>query len=388
MPTGAALRLAGASCDTCPARGAKCVTPEPPPAGGRAQLAVVGEFPRGAEFESGKPLSGSGGRMLTRGLATIGLRRHDVHFTNAILCKPPFDAKGLASAAKHCAERLRSELAASGAPAVVPLGPIGLKSVLSSKAKPQILKWRGSVSTVQWGNPDTANAGSAAGIRRSHSFVLPTLDPGFVLRAPKWGPVLETDIARVGRVLEHGFVAPEDEPGRELIIAKTRADLAAALARLGPVVSGDVETVGLGPTETALVCLGFSDGRLTVVVPWSKASNGLEPFWLNPASVAAELSAMLATRVCVTHNGPAFDHIVFARYSIRIGAWEDTLLASHALAGHMHKNLAHVVTQHLDVPPWKQLEDRSASIERLWNYNARDCLYTILAWFALQKAMT
>jgi hypothetical protein len=200
--------------------------------------------------------------------------------------------------------------------------------------------------------------------------------------------VLETDIARVGRVLEHGFVAPEDEPGRELLIAKTREQLRAGLARLGPVVSGDVETVGLGPTATALVCLGFSDGRLTVVVPWSKASNGLEPFWLDPSGVAAELSAMLATRIMVSHNGPAFDHIVMARYGIRITAWDDTLLASHALAGHMPKNLAHVATQHLDVPPWKQLEDRGASIERLWVYNGRDCLYTILAWFEMRKAMT
>jgi hypothetical protein len=199
--------------------------------------------------------------------------------------------------------------------------------------------------------------------------------------------VLETDIARVGRVLEHGFTAPENEPGRELAICKTREQLTNALRRLGPVVSGDVETLGLGPTATPLVCCGFSDGRLTIVVPWSKASNGIDAFWREPAGVAAELSATLATRTVVTHNGPAFDHIVFARYGIILSAWEDTLLASHALAGHMPKNLAHVVTQHLDVPPWKQLEDRGASIERLWIYNGRDCLYTILAWFELKKAL-
>lgn len=383
MPTGAALRLAGASCDTCPARLGKCVPPEPPPAGGRAQLAVVGEFPRGAELESGKPLSSGGGRMLTRGLKTIGLNHHDIHWTSAILCKPPFDAKGLASAGKHCAERLRLELAASGAPAVVPLGPIGLKGILASKAKLQILKWRGSVSTVHLG--ERALSGALADGRGT--YVLPTLDPGFVLRAPKWGPVLETDIARVGRVLEHGFLAPEDWEGREIVIAKTRAALTSALARLGGCVSFDVETLGLGPTQTPLVCFGVSDGRLTVVIPWSKASNGLDSFWVDPAGVAAECSATLAPRITVTHNGPAFDHIVAARYGIHIGAWEDTLLASHALAGHMPKNLAHVVTQHLDVPPWKQLEDRGASIERLWIYNGRDCLYTILVWFELQKAL-
>lgn len=373
MSSGGVLRLAGAACDTCPARGGKCVPPEYAAFGATPKLAVVGEFPRGAELEHGIPLSGSGGRMLTRGLKTIGLSRHEVHFTNAILCKPPNDPKQLAAAAKACAPRLRAELAAVAPTAVVPLGPLALRATLDHPKKLQILKWRGSVSRAPWA---------------PEPWVLPTLDPGFVLRAPKWGPVLETDITRVGRILENGFAAPEDSEGRVVVVPKTRDSLTHALGSLGGVVSGDVETVGLGPTSTSLVCLGFSDGKTTVVVPWSRASNGLEAFWLDPAGVAAQISGALATRTVVTHNGPAFDHIVFARYGIHLGAWDDTLLATHALAGHMPKNLAHVVTQHLDVPPWKQLEDRGASIERLWNYNARDCLYTILAWHELLRDMT
>jgi uracil-DNA glycosylase family 4 len=386
MATGATLKLAGEACATCPARGGKCVPPEPAALGATPKLAVVGEFPRGAELEHGHPLAGGGGRMLARGLKTIGLSRHDVHWTNAILCKPPFDAKGLASAAKHCAERLRRELASSGATAVVPLGPLGLKGILQPKNKPQLLKWRGSISEVRW----PAGEGASGGVEglQHRAFVLSTLDPGFVLRAPKWGPVLELDVARIGRVLENGFTPPEDAPHRKLVVPKSREALTAALGSLGPIVSGDVETVGLGPTATALVCLGFSDGTTTVVVPWSKANNGLESWWHFPDSVAAELSSFLAARTMVSHNGPAFDHIVMRRYGINIGAWDDTLLASHALAGHMPKNLAHVATQHLDVPPWKQFEDRNATLDRLWTYNGRDCLYTILTWFEMRKHMS
>ena len=362
MASGASLKLAGSACATCPAREGRCVPPEHAPNG--ARLAVVGEAPSRAEILEGRPLSGAAGRMLARGLATLRLRRSDVHWTNAILCD--CNPRDWPKARKACAARLRAELAEAAPSIVIPIGALGLHSTLALAKKPQILKWRGSVSLLKLGG--------------ASMHVLPTIHPAFVMRAPKWGPVLEIDIARVGRVLEDGFRAPEDDPRRRFVVPKTIEALRDALASLGAVISFDVETVGLGPTRTALVCFGFSDGLTTIVVPWSRASNGLEAFWGFPDRAIAAVNDALATRVAVTHNGPAFDHIVAARYGIAIARWDDTLLAAHATEGHMPKNLAHVVTQGLDVPPWKQLEDRGVDIERLWYYNHRDCLYTILRW--------
>ena len=377
MSTGAQLRLAGAACDTCPARFGRCVPPEP--AAAAAKLAVVGEGPGRNELEQGRPFIGASGRMLARGLKTLGLSRADVHWTNAVLCDCKLEEQPKARVA--CAQRLRAELAACEAPVVMPVGALGLHSAMALPRKPQILKWRGSVSKLTYPTEPGAEAQSA--------YVLPTIHPAFVMRAPKWGPVLEIDVTRVGRVLRDGFTAPEDAPQRRLLIPRTRESLREALASLrGDEPSFDVETVGLGPSYTALVCYGLSDGLTTVVVPWSKASNGIEPFWRDGGREAVELTnAVLSRRRAVTHNGPAFDHIVAARYGIRIEAWEDTLLGAHALSGHMPKNLAHVVTLYLDVPPWKQLEDRGADIERLWIYNGRDCLYTALARKAQRKEL-
>jgi uracil-DNA glycosylase family 4 len=370
MASGAALHPAGDACASCPAREGRCLLPAP--ITGRVRLAVVGDSPMRRDLEDKAILSGASGRMLARGLRSIGLSRPEVHFTNAVLCACPDEHLSKARAA--CAMRLRQELEASGAEAVMPLGPLSLQSSLALPRKPQILKWRGSVSRAAF-SPERS------------AYVLPTLHPSFVHRAPKWAPILELDVARIGRVLENGFTAPEDSPGRKLWIPKTRESLREALASLARGdVSFDVETVGLGPTYTSLVCFGLSDGTLTVVVPWSKASNGIDPFWKDGGAEAAALtSAALATRVAVTHNGPAFDHIVAARYGIRIGLWGDTLLLAHAMAAHMPKNLAHVATLYLDVPPWKQLEDRGVDIERLHVYNGRDCLYTALAWEAAKK---
>jgi hypothetical protein len=269
------------------------------------------------------------------------------------------------------------------------VGPAGLQSALALPRKPQILKWRGSVSKAIWAPPaDSISPAIQLEEKPREAFILPTLHPAFVMRAPKWGPVLELDVSRIGRILENGFTAPEDAPTRRLVVPHTRDSLRHALNSLSSRdVSFDVETVGLGPAYTSLVCFGLSDGELTVVVPWSREANGLEPFWKDGGREAAELTSVaLESRLAVTHNGPAFDHIVAARYGIRIAAWGDTLLLAHAMAGHMPKNLAHVVTLYLDVPPWKQLEDRGVDIERLHVYNGRDCLYTALAWEASKTA--
>jgi uracil-DNA glycosylase len=376
-----AAKPAGAACATCPARLGKCVLPEPAPNG--ARLAVVGEAPGRNELEQGRPFIGASGRMLGRGLQSIGLRRADVHWTNAILCECKED--DMPAARKACAPRLRAELAAVGAPVIMPVGSYGLHSAMALTKKPAILKWRGSVSeaVIEGGNGVTASA-----------YVTPTIHPAFVMRAPKWGPVLEIDVARVGRLLAlhargERWVPPECAPGRRTVIARTEETLGTTLESLGKEVGNDVETVGLGPTETLLVCLALSDGTTTVVIPWSRGRDGREPWWSFPDRIARMLTGALRHRVSVTHNGPAFDHIVEdrygildleERYGIHIEEWDDTLLAAHVMTSHLPKNLAQVVTTYLDVPPWKQLEDRTADLERLWTYNARDTLYTILAW--------
>ncbi len=251
------------------------------------------------------------------------------------------------------------------------VGAWGTQSALGLSKKPKIQRWRGTVSPVELPGGHTTT-------------VLPTVHPAHVMRAPQWGPALEIDVARLGRVLREAWAGPpEEREGHHIVIARDRATLHAELAQLlpGAPIGFDVETVGLGPTQTALVCFALSDGARTIVVPWSRSRDGTSPWWNGCASkVADAVSDALSTRITITHNGPAFDHIVAARYGIRIAAWDDTMLAAHVLASHMPKDLGHVVTMRHDVGPWKELEDRTADLPRLWVYNARDTLYTLMAW--------
>jgi uncharacterized protein YprB with RNaseH-like and TPR domain len=219
--------------------------------------------------------------------------------------------------------------------------------------------------------------------------VLPIMHPWRATQLPKWLPILERDVARIGRVANEGFTPPEERKNHEIVYATTPERLAYGMAQLAKAdeVIADVETVGLGPTSTSLVCLGLGNLRASVVIPWSKGQNGEVPFWLNADAVARDVTRLLASRVTVTHNGPAFDHIVMARYGCHIGEkWDDTLLMTHALRGHMPKGLAFLVSLYCDSDPWKTV-DHAQCIEDLWRYNAQDLVRTSIVYQAIKREM-
>lgn len=362
-------KLPHAKCDGCPALGGKLL----PPIGKGRRLAIIGEAPTRNDCKAGRIFSGNADRQIGRVLRANGLGVGDIHFTNAVACECKL--KERQKAAKHCRPRLEAELAE--AEVIVALGNHATRNTVGWSKSTPIQRWRGSV----YEKPREGLQGQ---------LVLPLMTPYDVQQTPRWMPIWESDWARVARVAASGFTPIELQPGRRIAIAETEAALVAGLDRINwaDSVACDVETVGLGPTETDLVCLGLSDGKETLVVPWSRSTNGREDWWSNPGWVARAISERLAVTSMVTHNGPNFDHIVLRRYGFSWKAWDDTLLVSHVMASHLPKFLSHVVTASgLDVGPWKELEDRSAARERLWIYNGRDTCYTKLAFDRLKAGV-
>jgi len=344
----------------------------PEHASGGVKLTVVGEAPGKTEVNQGRPFVGPSGKMLERGLATIGLKRSDVQWTNAVLCD--CRENQLEEARSCCEQRLHDELAPmksaasralSGAP-VMTVGALALRSVLR-KPQAQILKYRGSV------------------IQEGGRTVLPTIHPAFVMREPAWGVVLERDVARVGRFMLGG----KPVPPVQFEVIRGLHGLGMTLGAMGRVVSFDVETLELGPTETPLICYALSDGERTAVVPWSTGRDGTGSFWGAHEKVASEVTSIcFRNRKVIMQNGEAFDAIVAKRYGIEIAEWGDTLLAYHVLESHLPKNLAHIATQFLDLRPWKMSEERHASLEALYEYNATDAWVTIKLWYELEKRLS
>ena len=105
-------RAHGSVCDNCPLRDRRPVGPEARPS---SRLVIVGESPGENEDREGRPFIGASGYLLNRSLTQLGLRREDVHVTNAILCrpKPKMAAEDWKTAVACCAPRLEKELGRS-----------------------------------------------------------------------------------------------------------------------------------------------------------------------------------------------------------------------------------------------------------------------------------
>lgn len=386
----------GARCDICPAKD-RVVVP-PTWANGKPRLVIVGEKPGRRELFVGRSFVGPSGKLLDRALRDAGIDRDACHVTNACLCVPKYEhEEALATAC--CAPRLAAEVAPLDAP-IVALGKEAARSVLGVKS---ILLARGFVWKAQEIDEKKLKAaakkaaddgdGSLAAINDLHlearrhyagKTVLPTLHPAFILRAPTWGPVLALDMRRAARVAEaHPHPIPLADDGYYSVVGDAKG-LEQALSSFGPTVATDVETDGVDPLKCKLLCVGISDGKRTVVAyPYRRAMGEV-------------IRNAFAERTVVTHNGPAFDHLVLQRYGITVNKWEDTLLAHHAFASHLPQRLDHVVSEYCDASPWKvkhgkrgAAEEKGASPwqlggEELCLYNNKDVRLTIKAWFAMQ----
>lgn len=361
---------AGAACAQCPLRSMACVPTE---RAAHPKLAIVGEAPGRNEVEQGIPFIGQSGKKLDRILSRLGIRREDVLWTNAALCGVPRD-KDVGAAARACRDRLQADLV--GVPIVVPVGAHAVHSVLRLPRKPKIMDWRGFV------------------VREENRIVLPTVHPAFVLRSPLWEPVIQNDFERVARILKNGWVAPENLNNRISISIKTVEALRRELRGFGHFVSVDVETTEEPAWKNRLLCLSITDVQTekTVVIPWVRELDGTGGYFgPRQQEVADFLSDFLVQRRSVTHNGPAFDHIVLNRHGIEVGEWDDTLIAHHAFASHMPQNLGHVTTMYVDAPAWKQEQKQRQQrgelrvTKDLHRYNGRDTLYTALDWKGMQE---
>ena len=364
------MKPAGDACLKCPGLNAVCVPPEP--AKGKTRLAIVGEAPGRNEVERGRPFIGASGRLLMKGMRHLDLKRDNVHWTNAVLCD--VSHKDLTAARKCCAQRLRDELNTSKASVIMPVGAHGLRSTLGHRKNTPIMKWRGSVQ--------------ALGTDHSEPYVCPTIHPAFAMRQPKWMPILELDVERVGRVMRDGWKPPEALNNRRFVYALDKQKVQDCLRDLqNGDIGFDVETVGLGATHTRLVCYALSDGDLTVMIPQTKDAAGLHDWWNRPQAIADLVSNKLAQCVAITHNGPIFDHIVAERYGIYIDQWEDTLQASHAFESQLPRGLGRVASTWLDINAWKEVP-HTDDIQKLWYYNCQDTLYTVLTWREMKGQVT
>jgi len=130
-----------------------------------AWLVFVGEGPGGEEDLKGLPFVGAAGRLLTRIIEAIGMRREDVYICNVVKCRPPGNRNPAPDEVGTCFPFLERQLAAIRPRFVCALGNFAAQTLIGT-GEP-ISRLRGRFHDVR-------------GIR-----VLPTYHPAFLLRNPE-----------------------------------------------------------------------------------------------------------------------------------------------------------------------------------------------------------
>ena len=356
-------RAHGADCDNCPCRGSVVVPPSAPASGGVPDALVIGQDPGYLEVWKRQPFIGPSGQKLNRVLEKHGLHRGRVAVTNAALCLP--DDEDRPKAMQCCAPRLQREIEAL--PKSVPIVPLGAHAVKSALGrKVSIFKARGFV----W--------------EKDGREYYPTFHPSFVLRDSTHYPLFSKDFGRLARRIKNGPLKLCIPPNYHVPRTIDELKWALSLFVKSTWVAVDIETSRDPPTIAVLGCIGISDGKNTVVIPWM-------PFF------RYLLRQFFAKRIVVGHNFFAFDSICLAKHGIHIPPKQirDTLISHHAFASHFRQGMDHCVSVYLDSDPWKILYGLSSADEKgqpkgqlseadLFKYNAYDAYKQAHLWTAMQ----
>jgi uracil-DNA glycosylase family 4 len=408
----------GARCDICPIALSGNKNPVPPlelSDRSKVRLIIVGEAPGRKEQSIGSPFVGPSGRLVDRMFEDAHERRFRSysHLTNTATCRSEYDKENDA-AAVCCAPRLYYEL--SDFPKEVPIlafGKAAAKAILNVKS---IILSRGFVWTAKEIDPvaivaaakkaektkdpvDQLKATSLEGrAKLAGRTVFPTVHPAFVLRSDTWKPILQIDVDRVARFVRGELTMADMPVTGPYVVTHGVADTQRELAKLGAIIAADIETDGINPLKAGILCVGFSDGKRTVVVAGPKVKTSHAVAWKDKNIIAVVNKFLQKWKKVVFHNGFGFDQICMKKdgYVFRPESLEDTLNAHHTFAGHLPQKLDQVVSEFANSIPWKVKFGRRGAEEKagiaphqmdkdeLWLYNAADAVRTAVIWINMQ----
>lgn len=100
----------------------------------KARLMFVGEGPGRDEDMQGKPFVGRSGKLLTKIIEAMGLKREDVYIGNVVKCRPPNNRAPEQNEMDTCEQFLFKQIRFIKPEVIVCLGATAAKSILKTKA--------------------------------------------------------------------------------------------------------------------------------------------------------------------------------------------------------------------------------------------------------------
>jgi DNA polymerase len=131
-----------------------------------AELVFIGEAPGREEDIQGRPFVGDAGKLLTRLIERLGLKRKDVYIANIIKCRPPMNRDPEADEIETCRGFLERQIEIIEPKVIMSLGRIAAQT-LTGNPKARITAIRGNFIDYK-GIP-----------------LMPTFHPAYLIRNPK-----------------------------------------------------------------------------------------------------------------------------------------------------------------------------------------------------------
>jgi uracil-DNA glycosylase len=150
-----------------------------------AELLFVGEAPGFHEDKQGVPFVGAAGRLLSKLLDGIGLRREDVYVVNVLKCRPPGNRDPLPEEIEACEPHLWRQIELIEPRLICTLGNFATK-LLSGKPA--------GITQVHGRPQDVVLGGSPVTL-------YPIFHPAAALYTPRMLQVLQDDFARIPELL-------------------------------------------------------------------------------------------------------------------------------------------------------------------------------------------
>lgn len=98
-----------------------------------AEILFIGEAPGYHEDQMGRPFVGSAGQFLDKLLASIDLKRHQVHIANVIKCRPPNNREPAQDEINNCNQWLDRQIELIKPKMIVTLGRYSMQKFFPGK---------------------------------------------------------------------------------------------------------------------------------------------------------------------------------------------------------------------------------------------------------------
>lgn len=147
-----------------------------------AQVVFVGEAPGREEDLEGRPFVGAAGKLLTKMIESIGLRREEVYIANVLKCRPPGNRDPCGEEVGKCSPYLKSQLEIIGPKVICALGTFAAQALLGTHSP--ISELRTKVFDYQG------------------TKLVPTYHPAALIYHPKWKRGSWEDLKLLRRTLD------------------------------------------------------------------------------------------------------------------------------------------------------------------------------------------